>query len=688
MLKLKELRWSGIGRFVEEQIVVFDSLGSLVQVDGQNNNTKGSSGAGKSTVFHALDYLFGISNIPNTVLKCRYSEDSMFVKGTFDFDGVPLIITRGKKLSIELDGKITTGSSKITEEELDRIIAIPRDLFRKMLHKRQKEGGFFLQMTPSEINSFLTDCLGLGEFKKKLEKLDVRITELTEKKTNVSRELSAKKSGLTATATAIVSLGAPPDKEVDQQAILDLKGKADKSARELSAIQISQRLEMETLNLSRPQIDQKLFDASLREAYEKELKDLSKDIRDKENKALSDEHNRQSKLNASIAARKAEAEKLSYQIRTAENVKTEAAKLALEIKKIRESICPTCEQTWLTENAKCTEAAHLEKLKNFKEQILLGAKASEAIKIVQADIAAWTIEIKPKEIEKFEDLKNREKELSSLITQEKAKETDFRNAQHYLNKVKLDQFAEQQKILTDRQTLALAQCRGQSDVDRRALEAAVGKLKAYEEARTRHERQLATLKAQEEAYKREVDEFTLSSVQVHNELLIVEELKRGVKSYLSCSFDEALESISDNATKLIRNIPNMANATLQLSGTKETQEGKIKEEVNAIIHMDGEENIDIRSLCGGERTAMDLAIDLSVIDLIESKANKGINIFILDEPFNGLDTVCIEMALEVLKNSNTNKRLVIVDHNPEIKQIVGSRLLVVRDGLTSRITQL
>lgn len=43
------------------------------------------------------------------------------------------------------------------------------------------------------------------------------------------------------------------------------------------------------------------------------------------------------------------------------------------------------------------------------------------------------------------------------------------------------------------------------------------------------------------------------------------------------------------------------------------------------------------------------------------------------------------MAMEVLKNSNINKKIVIVDHNPEIKEMVQNRLIVVRDGLTSKI---
>src|ERR1019366_775840 len=101
--------------------------------------------------------------------------------------------------------------------------------------------------------------------------------------------------------------------------------------------------------------------------------------------------------------------------------------------------------------------------------------------------------------------------------------------------------------------------------------------------------------------------------------------------------------------------------------------------------MDGEVGIPIKSLSGGERSAVDLSVDLAVIDFIEAKSAKGMNIFILDEPFTGLGTVEIEMALEVLKNSNTNKKIIIVDHNPEVKQMVQDKIVVVRNGLTSSI---
>lgn len=683
MLKLRQLQFKGIGRFVEEQTINFESLSSFVQVDGQNNNTGGSSGAGKSTIFQALEYLFGINKTPSTVLKTRGSEEPIYVQGTFECDGKPLVITRGKKLSIQWGDELTTGSSLLTEAKLDEIISIPRELFRPMLHKRQKEGGFFLNMGPADINDFLMSCLGLSHFNAKLEKLDSAVKTLSEKCDSLSSNFEASSASLKATEEAKLSLGEPPVKDVDQKTILELKAKAERSSAELQTTKSCHRLEVETLELSRPQVSHVPFDTSLREGYEKSLKET----REAKAHVQLSERNRQVQLGEMIASRKADLSNLSGLVRAAETAKAEAVKLAQEVKKIRESLCPTCEQGWVADRAKDTEAAHLDRLRTLKGVMATGASATEQLPAAQADIDRWTADKAPRVPELQLTLQSKEQELETLISASKSEEADHRLSQNLLGKGALDEFASKQKAQRESHALALSQLSGQADLDRRAFDVAVGKLKAYDEARTRHEASATSLH-QLSAYHRATAALAHSDLgKARAELAVTEELKRACKVYLSCSFDEALETISENATKLIRRVPNTANATIQIEAQKETQGGKVKEQVNAVIHMDGDENIDIRSLCGGERTAVDFAIDLSVIDLIESVANKGIDLFILDEPFNGLDTVCIEMALEVLKNSNTSKRLIIVDHNPEVKEMVESKLLVVRDGATSKVLQ-
>lgn len=229
MLKLKKLSFSGIGRFVKEQTVQVDELGNLVQVDGENRNTGGSSGSGKTTVFNALDYLLGLNDLPTTVLQSRLTKEKMSVEGEFDWNGKHVIIARSAKLSITIDGQLTVGSSALTEEKLDEILGMPRDLFRKILHKRQKEGGFFLEFTPKKMYEFLTDALNLASERKKLEKVEAKLSELEKSKTAKESKINELRASVKAMQESILSLGLPPVRDIHQSVILELKAKADAS---------------------------------------------------------------------------------------------------------------------------------------------------------------------------------------------------------------------------------------------------------------------------------------------------------------------------------------------------------------------------------------------------------------------------------------------------------------------------
>ena len=768
MLKIKGLRLSGIGRFVDTQDIDIESLGNLIQVDAQNLNTGGSSGSGKSTLFNALDYLLGLNDLPVTVLQSRLTKEGISVRGVFDFNGKPLLITRNKKgLIIDLDGEVTQGSSKLSEEKLDEIIGMPRDLFRKILHKRQKEGGFFLDFTPKKMYEFLTDCLNLAEVRKKEAIIDKKWKELDAKKLVLVGDLDKAKAGLSATQESILALGLAPVRDIHQAVILELKQKMDKSVLNLTTKTEEYKVQNELLDKQRPVLEPNPVleavpqpeVAELEKAVEfplPVLEDITLNnasvIQELENqqKSLSDEITAQKEAESKrvksvsdvIQEKKLNISALTHKINLAETARTESVKIANEVKKIRDAICPTCEQTWVTEAASVKEKEKLIELAGYKAQIEAGAAAKMKIDQETADIAILEGQksTPQKLAEWFTVVEAKLVDTKNLIAAEKSKADIFKteavarntalslkyNADRAaesiridgINKVKLAEVSARNaalsKEITERndkklaevsaknasltkeygekvtavrevQSRDLEQLRGQVDVDRRAFEAAVNKLKAYEEANTRYESALAQMKAKELEYNTIIDKNEKDLAIVDSNLKKAEELLRAVKLFLSCSFDDALESIGDAATRIIRNIPTMSNSTIQFEGQKETQEGKIKEEVNAVISMDGEIGIPIKSLSGGERSAVDLAVDLAVIDFIESETSKGIDIFILDEPFTGLDTVGIEMALEVLKNSNTNKKLIVVDHNPEVKQLVSNRLVVVRDGLTSKV---
>ncbi len=684
MLNIRELRIQAVGRFAEEQVIYFDQLGNIVQVDGRNNNTGGSSGSGKSTIFNALDYLLGLNDLPNTVLQSRLTPTPMSVTGIGDLDGKPLTITRGRnRFAIDLDGDLTTGSAKITEEKLDQILAMPRNLFRPMLHKRQREGGFFLQMTPRETHEFLTDCLGLSEMRAKLEKLDVKIDNLKKSIDDCDSKHSAADASMKATQEAIGALGQPPSKSVDKMAVVTLKERSDLSMASLRALIERQKGEEAALEAKRPTLQARKFDTSKRDEYASDLDFVGREL----SKLEVEEEHRVEKAAQTRRELEAEVYRLTRIHDVGDQLKQEATGVAMQIRSIRECVCPTCEQAWMNEKSKATEVQLSEKLEHFKTKIAEGNQAYMDLKVVKQKIEDLIPYAKRMVTDKMKSLKAQAEEIKELLDGERKREQDFNQATFYLNNTVLKDFSMAQAALRERHMMEQDQVRGQANLDRLALESAVSALKSYDESRAKYDEVLSSLREQYEKANGAVYELILRKTTLGVELSLAEEARRAIKSYTSCSFDDALSEIGDMATRIIRNIPNMANATIQLEGVRETKEGKVKEEVNAVISMDGEIGVPIKSLSGGERSAVDLSIDLAVIDLIEQKTGKGTNLFILDEPFTGLDTVSIEMTLEMLKNSNISKKLILVDHNPEVKQMVESKLTVVRDGSFSKVEQ-
>lgn len=683
MLKIKRLRLRAIGRFVDQQEIEFDGLGNLIQVDGENRNTGGSSGAAKSTIFNGLDFLLGLNSIPSTVLQSRLTKDKMTIGGDFDWDGKNITIERGAKLAITIDGTTITGSSGLTEEKLDEIIGMPRDIFRKILHKRQKEGGFFLDFKPKEMYEFLTDAKNLVAERKKLEKVEAKLSELDTKKTSRQINLLSIQSALKATQEGILSLGLPPIKDIHQPVILELKGKYDVSTSRFKEIEEKHASESQALESSRPVVSVNPYDVSSKEKLEKRKKLLN----DTNSQLGNVEAQRINGIRSIISEKNLEQSKISYQITDAVTAKNSASELALEIKKIRDAICPTCEQSWVNEAAKVKEDQLLTKLSLHKEKITLGALATERLVVLKTEISDLNEQLKPVIDPQIATIKEEIIKIEEDIRLENINASEHLNKQNVANSSILQHFATNQVELKNRHSLEITQVRGQMDIDRRAFEAAVSKLKAYEDARNRYESSLNLMKEKEKETTEKLSLAELELVNIDKELEKASELKKAIKLFISCAFDDALSAIGDAATKIIRCIPTMNNATIQFEGQKENKDGKIKEEVNAVISMDGDIGIPIKSLSGGERSSVDLAVDLAVIDFVESESGKGIDVFILDEPFTGLDTVSIEMALEVLKNSNSTKKLIVVDHNPEVKQMVSNRLVAVRDGSTSTINK-
>jgi DNA repair exonuclease SbcCD ATPase subunit len=372
-----------------------------------------------------------------------------------------------------------------------------------------------------------------------------------------------------------------------------------------------------------------------------------------------------------------ELNKIPFLMDSAVKIGTEISKLNEDKSHIERSLCPTCAQQWTGDSAK-------EKI----DKIDSGIKSL----VENALVLKEAISQKPLFQDKLERLLKIREETNTQISALQDKRTAL-DAQKYQL---MEAIGKENQEAKDTYGKKVAEIEGEARV---TVDRLNEDLKQVEVSLSSKTSQMAAFQLSLAQYEKEVSsivnvidgknlELTNNSNQlfsIKKQAIIADESKRLIKAYVLQTFQETLDAIGEEATRFLAAIPNMSTSTVYFEGCKETKSGSIKDEVVAILNTDGNNDIPIKSLSGGERTAIDLAIDLAVIDVIETKASKGANFLFLDEPFDGLDGVNKENCLEILRQIDTNKKIIMVDHSSELKEMVSDIILVVKKGETSSV---
>lgn len=681
MLSLKELSFNNIGRFVEKQTIDFTVRNKLTQVNGLNKNTGGSSGAAKSTIFHALDYLLGINDIPATALQSRLTKDSVVVKGVFEVDGKDFIIERSKKggLSVKYGDETITGNVKLAEEKIDEIIGVPRKLFKKMVHKKQKEGGFFLNLTAKESYDFLMKALGLEGFTKKTDIIDQEIKELVSQVESINTQIESTQN-LIDEYTEMLDQQEKPTCDITKEHLDQITKKAKIAKDALEELKTQKERALESILKPQPiATDIPMGDV---EKLEKEVQELKEEA----NKIRLEQIEKKAKIQKARDALLSKINQIPQVKSNAQRLAQEMKNLIEEQKHIEEQKCPTCMQQWIGNSA-------AEKIQSITDSI-----NEKKFKI---------IELKPI-IEQKPELQNKLESIDTLLAniekEQVTKDIDnlISEKKHRIINIK----AERQQKLTEIENEYLkrmAEYNAQIDKIKSEWDEKIkdkqyeffnigveykeknGEVNSYQKALATYKKNVKDLQDRIAERKKQKSQLEKEQTEKANKSEIASEAKRLIKTYTLQIFQDTLDYIGAYASDILSNIPNMSNCTIYFEGCKENKNGNIKDEVNAIINMDGYNNINIKTLSGGERTAIDLAVDLAVIDMVESKVGKGADFFILDEPFDGLEDINISQCLEVIKTVDTNKKIIIVDHNPIAKEMITDTITVVRNGEISEV---
>lgn len=146
--------------------------------------------------------------------------------------------------------------------------------------------------------------------------------------------------------------------------------------------------------------------------------------------------------------------------------------------------------------------------------------------------------------------------------------------------------------------------------------------------------------------------------------------------------DSITDSLNDAVSEYISEI--WPNATYSLQTYKTNKDKSVKAKFSETLTINGKER-SIGSLSGGEVRALSLALDFAIIEVLSSQYGLALNPVILDEPFNGLDSVGREMVIDILTKFSQTRQVWVVDHASETKAMFNQVVRVEKRNGVSKI---
>ena len=148
--------------------------------------------------------------------------------------------------------------------------------------------------------------------------------------------------------------------------------------------------------------------------------------------------------------------------------------------------------------------------------------------------------------------------------------------------------------------------------------------------------------------------------------------------------DSIVDNFNEAVSEFIGEI--WPSATYILQTYKINKDKSIKAKFSETLTINGKER-SIGSLSGGEVRALSLALDFAIIEVLSRQYGLSLNPILLDEPFNGLDSVGREMVIDLLTKFSQHRQIWAVDHATEAKAMFNQTVMVEKRNGISKIVQ-
>lgn len=619
---LKRVTVFNFRSFFGQHNLDFDEHG-LYLIRGSNLDSRGESGAGKSSLLIAIAYALNFS--PYSIADLTNwdaGDDPMWVEIELSTEDGQVVLHRGDKLWMKVGKGKPLTSAKSVEEKLIQILKIPPGLREAITYRRQRKPGMFLAMRDSEKKSFLVELLGLEWLEKEIA-AQVKVASHWQRQVDdvIGPVLKKAQADLEYAEQSALPMQVIDLSPLDER-VSTLGDESENIRNKMAAVSHLRKKAVESHTPDRTEVDK--LKAVYTECVKREVRaQVAEDRLRSENFSLHMAYREEQKSIADLQGKRI--------------VLLQRAQL------LQDDKCSECHRQW-------DEAG--KELDSVQHQIREVSKGIDEIKAKQPPPTFVSDGKLGKLREMRSDLESRILEEERKI--ESAKHARVARYQDQLD-VLMQSLTEKNREVSQAELEAqTARLTNRANLDKHDLEQ-----KLIQRAReTRNE----------EAKKHLEAKATLATEQDYLEML---------RGFMAKYFADILTQISDEANKVIGNLPNTSHVTLQFDVERETQDGKMRNEITPTIYFgDRKWSLDAGA-SGGMYTSIELAVDLAVGRIIADRTGCDIGWLILDESFNGHDKITKESCLQILQQYASDKLIIIVDHASEFKEMF-SRVVEVK----------
>ncbi len=661
----------------------------LVLLRGENLDTKGSSASGKSTLIHALNLPLGTCPVPLTEHQSWYTKDPPRVVAKYSVGEKIVEIARGKKFELTIDGVPARGGAPQKEAKITELFGIDSEMILALTYRGQRKPGLFLDKTDSEKKEFLTALLRLDKFEAEEKKSKAKVAELESR----CLVLNARIHDISARLETLRALGS------GEEAVASL----ERTAKEIQEHESAQRRYEKTfkdkhndadivyqfaIDLFAPKLA--AADANIQElerflvvappmtpAWEK-LKALQVEAQTRLDRLEKEDGEKARDLLLQLEDMRAQWQALAMQARGSHKLLADRDRVVADMKQLVENKCPTCLREW--------EEA-LVRLEDLKVELGQINSEVEELKYVQeeADRLKSEYDALPKTIEPnpmIARLRAMVENCQQDARVEELRATEGANSKIQENADALREARAARKALLEESYVVATKKRNEVLAGSHGLE-----VLALQEKEQKVKKELVRQKLAEEVgaireRERQIAQLTLQAGEtmvelepLQTELAAEKDFAHltGREAFRGSVFDEALEAISAETNDMLGSIANTRNCTLEFESERETQEGKLRQEIVPVITINGHKK---GRPSGGMLSAIELAVDLAVGKIVSERTGVCPGWLILDESFDGLGPREKETCLEILQTYARDRLVIVVDHMSETQGLFTHRITV------------